>query len=76
MITLTSVKARGWTDTMVRDFLGEPDGSGPNPRYIGGPPLRLYLVERVEESEADGRWGERRATSEARRQRRKRASPG
>jgi len=36
---------RNWTDGFIRDFLGEPDATRPNPR--GKYPMKLYLQERV-----------------------------
>lgn len=50
-VTLTGLKARGWTDKMVRELLGEPDERRPNTRYPTRAELRLYLLERVEEAE-------------------------
>lgn len=43
-----SLKARGWTDGLIRKFLGEPDLLAPNPHYRSAPPWKLYLIARVE----------------------------
>jgi hypothetical protein len=48
---------RGWTDGMIKTFLGEPDKTAPNPHYSSaGAPMRLYLLQRVEETEASAEW--------------------
>jgi hypothetical protein len=46
------LKARGWTDTLIRRFLPSPDATRPNVHYLSGPPVRLYLLARVEAIEA------------------------
>jgi len=38
----------GLTDTQIRS-LGEPDTTRPNPHYRSGPPMKLYLRNRVEQ---------------------------
>lgn len=50
-LTVPALKTRGWTDALVRTFLGEPDRTTTNPHYRSGPPMRLYLRARVESSE-------------------------
>lgn len=54
-ITLSTLKSeRGWTDALVRKYLGEPDATAPNPRYRNaGSPMRLYDVDRVAKMERD-----------------------
>ncbi|MEU5218185.1 hypothetical protein AB0G79_18560 [Streptomyces sp. NPDC020807] len=47
-VTLTGVRRRGWTDSMVRDLLGTPDVQGRDPRRWSLAPVRLYLLARVE----------------------------
>ena len=45
------LKLRGWTDAVIRDWLGEPDERvkrSPHSRY---PPYCRYLLSRVEEAE-------------------------
>jgi hypothetical protein len=51
---------------MVRDLLGEPDRTARNPRYRGGPPMRLYDIDRVVRVEATPEWEARRAASKRR----------
>ncbi len=50
--TKSQVKERGWTETMIRSFLPEPDETKTNPRYKNAPPMKLFLKERVIEIEA------------------------
>ena len=44
----------GLTDTQIRS-LGEPDTTRPNPHYRSGPPMKLYLRQRVEQWIAEHR---------------------
>jgi hypothetical protein len=50
-ITLTSVKARGWSAKLIESVLGPPDKEAANPNYRSGPPMRLWLLSRVEAAE-------------------------
>lgn len=50
-LTKTGVKARGWTDKMIRELLGAADERRPNTRYPTRPDFQLYLLERVEDAE-------------------------
>ncbi|MEV5312268.1 hypothetical protein [Streptomyces sp. NPDC052610] len=45
------LRARGWTATMVRQLLGEPDLLRPHPLFRTARQIRLYRVERVLEAE-------------------------
>ncbi|MFF4651417.1 hypothetical protein [Streptomyces sp. NPDC001380] len=49
--TLASLRARGWTPSMVRDLLGEPDAQGRSPFYGAEAPTRMFAVGRVEAAE-------------------------
>jgi len=51
-LTLSDLRGRGWTDAMVREYLGEPDATRPNPIYRSAAPVRLYLAERADAAEA------------------------
>ncbi|HEX3711514.1 MAG TPA: hypothetical protein VHV09_01870 [Trebonia sp.] len=59
-LTMAGLRERGWTDAMIRDYLGEPDATRPNPRYRTAAPMKLYLVERAEAAEASPEWEERK----------------
>jgi hypothetical protein len=58
-LTTASLRERGWTDAMIREYLGEPDATRPNPRYWSAAPMKLYLAERAEAAEASPEWVER-----------------
>ena len=47
---MSDVKERGWTDAMIRDFLGSPDALK-NSQTYRGTVYKLYLKKRVEEAE-------------------------
>jgi hypothetical protein len=42
---------RGWTDALVRKFLGQPDELKANPYYKKAPKMKLYLLARIEKAE-------------------------
>lgn len=50
-ITPSGLKARGWTDRMIKQFLGDPDELKTNPYYKSAAPMRLYSMKRVEKVE-------------------------
>jgi hypothetical protein len=45
--TKTELRKRGWTETLIDRFLPEPDEERVNPHYKSGPPMSLYLQDRV-----------------------------
>jgi hypothetical protein len=66
------MKDRGWTEGLIKQFLGPPDSTYTNPHYRSSPPARLYLVVRVEQAEqvsafldAKGKAQVRRARGQA-----------
>ena len=52
---------------MIREYLGEPDATRPNPRYSSAAPMKLYLAERAETAEASPEWAERQRRGARRR---------
>jgi len=50
-LTTTELKARGWTDKLIRQFLSTPDDYRPNPHYQSGPRVCLHDHARVESIE-------------------------
>jgi hypothetical protein len=66
-LTTAGLRERGWTDAMVREHLGEPDTTRPNPRYASAAPMKLYLTGRVEAAEAGPDWADRKANADRRR---------
>ena len=52
-ITITRLRSEyGWTDQLVTKHLGEHDREAPNPHYRSAAPMRLYLLDRVQETMA------------------------
>ena len=66
-LTMAGLRERGWTDAMIRECLGEPDATRPNPRYWSAAPMKLYLAERAEAAEASLEWVERKTRGARRR---------
>jgi hypothetical protein len=66
-LTMAGLRERGWTDAMIREYLGEPDATRPNPRYWSAAPMKLYLAERAEAAEASLEWVERKTRGARRR---------
>jgi hypothetical protein len=52
---------------MIREYLGEPDATRPNPRYWSAAPMKLYLAQRAEAAEASPEWAERKTLAARRR---------
>jgi len=50
-ITLSGLKERGWTDSIIKKMNLLPDKSTKNPRYNKAAPMKLYLVSKIEELE-------------------------
>jgi hypothetical protein len=67
LLTVAGLRERGWTDAMIREYLGEPDATRPNPRYSSAAPMKLYLAERAEAAEASPEWAERQRRGARRR---------
>ncbi len=66
MVTAATIKNRGWTESMIKLFLPEPDLFVTNPVYRSGPKMRLYLLSRVEEIEKTDAFLAAAANSEKR----------
>ena len=75
-ISVSGLKGkRSWTDKMIRENLGDPDKTVPNPHYMSGPyPMKLYLLERVESVESKLDMDAIRAKKEKRKEAGKRAA--
>ncbi|WP_436770682.1 hypothetical protein [Yinghuangia sp. YIM S09857] len=63
-----SLRRRGWTDSGIVRFLGEPDAHAPNPVVPSAARMRLYDEERVAAIEATETWRAWRVASEHRRE--------
>lgn len=63
----TELKERGWTDTSIKKFLGNPDRKGKNRKGKRGK-VTLYFKDRVHETESTPQFKEWKTKSEARSQ--------
>lgn len=52
MITKTTLRERGWTDTLIGKYLPVPDVQTKNPHYKTAAPMCLYVLTRVESVES------------------------
>jgi hypothetical protein len=64
----SSLFERGWTKSLIRNFLPEPDQTKPNPWYRSASSMKLYKLERVEQIEASEKFAIEKAKSEKRRE--------
>ncbi|WP_205326750.1 hypothetical protein [Glycomyces sp. YM15] len=56
-VTRPILRSRGWTDAAVRDFLPEPEGFKPNPRFAStGAPMPVWRPATVASAEATPEW--------------------
>lgn len=55
-VTQSALLKRGWSLTMIRDFLGDPEKTRRNHAHPGGAPLKLYALERALMSEQSERF--------------------
>jgi hypothetical protein len=62
----SDLKDRGWTDGLIRRFLGEPDQLAANPHYRSAAPMRLYAIERITGIEATPAFAEAREKAKVR----------
>jgi hypothetical protein len=44
LVTLSTLRERGWTDAGILRYLGDPDRVAPNPHYRRAAPMRLYRL--------------------------------
>jgi len=59
-ISAFGLKERGWTESMIRDLLGNPDRYVDNPHYSSAAPMRLWRLQRAEALEATPEFAQRR----------------
>ena len=68
-ITLTNLKKkRGWTDSLIRDFLGNPDQVKTNPRFASAAPMKLFEEKRVKRVEKSPKFKQAQAGCKGRRE--------
>jgi len=70
-LTATGLKLRGWTDTLIKNFLGDPDRTAENRHYKSGPPVRLYKLSRVEAVESSDEFKQAHGKAQERSRRQK-----
>lgn len=58
--SLANLKGRGWTASLIKCFLDQPDKTKVNPFYKSASPQKLYLVSRVEEIEKSQEFQEKK----------------
>jgi hypothetical protein len=58
------LRERGWTEAMIRDFLGEPDLYVDNPHYKSAASMRLWRLQRAEAAEQTPEFAKRRERAE------------
>jgi hypothetical protein len=63
----TQLKARGWTDSQIKNFLGAPDWNTVNPKYACAAPVCHYRAARVTAIEASAEFIESQAKGAKRR---------
>lgn len=66
-LTASKIKERGWTDALIRKFLGMPDHYAANFVYPGGAPVRLYRLDRISTIEASEEFRQAQEQSAKRR---------
>lgn len=64
-LTASELKARGWSETMIRRFLGPPCAKARNPHCHSVRPMRLYGLHKVVAAEADPQFANARARARA-----------
>lgn len=57
-ISKSTLKYRGWTEAGINRFLKMHDKEADNPHYKSAPPMRLYLISRVEKIEKSKKFHE------------------
>lgn len=62
-INLSTLKERGWTDSIIKEMKLYPDKTTPNPHIINSAPMKLYNKKRIEELENTEEFKNLRAKS-------------
>jgi hypothetical protein len=66
MLTKTALKERGWTESLIKSFLPDPDLEKRNPMYARAAPMKLYFLWRIEGLEGTALWQEKRESARKR----------
>ena len=73
-VCYSSLKERGWTDAMIRDYQLTPDKLVPNPHYRCMGEMKLYRIDKLTAIESGDWFKERYAKSLKRREAARKAS--
>ena len=65
-INKSLLKQRGWTESMIKTFLGDADAEKDNPIYKSAAPMKLYDMNKVLAAESDESFKERKNKAESR----------
>ena len=52
VISQSELMSRGWTKSLIEKFLPEPDKTKQNPRFRSAGPVKLFSLQRVQDTEA------------------------
>lgn len=63
--TQADLKGRGWSPSLIRDVLGEPDRTVADPHHRTGPEMKLWEQSRVIEAEASELFAKKREEAAA-----------
>ncbi len=55
-VSKAGLKGRGWTETLIKKYLGESDKEVRNPHYRCAAPMQLFDLKRVKRAEAGKRF--------------------
>jgi len=58
LLTVSQLKERGWTPTLIKRFLGSPDSTKRNPYYRSASPMQFYASDRALACEQTEEWKE------------------
>jgi hypothetical protein len=67
-LSVPELRERGWTESLIKRFLKDPDKLVKNPHYSSAAPMRLYLKRRVEKAEGKQTFAEAKAIAAKRSQ--------
>ena len=67
-LSAPELRERGWTESLIKRFLKDPDKLVKNPHYSSAAPMRLYLKRRIEKAEGKQMFAEAKAIAAKRSQ--------
>lgn len=72
-LTLSELKERGWTDSIIKKMNLFPDKLAKNPHYLKAAPMKLYFISRIEELEKSEQFSNLIAKSQSKKEGAKKA---